>query len=67
MKIIPVIFGIQFPQAIYFRTLEIKHSKYVAIYPFIFSNTEKPCYIQFLLMSLAKKKKMLQVSLSPLQ
>ena len=36
-----VIFGIQFSQAIYFRTLEVKYSKYIAIYPFIFSNIEE--------------------------
>ena len=63
----PVIFGIQFPQVIYFKTLEVKCSKQVAIYSFIFPNIENPCYIQLLLMSLAKKKKKLQVSLSPLQ
>ena len=50
----PIIFEIQFPQTIYFRTLEVKDSKYITIYSLIFSNIGKSCYIQFLLISLAK-------------
>ena len=38
-----VISGIQFSQAIYFRTLEVKYSKYIAIYSFVFSNIEEAC------------------------
>ena len=40
--------------SIYFRTLEVKDSKHITIYSFIFCNIEKSCYIQFLLISLAK-------------
>ena len=57
MKILPVIFKIQYPQEVYYRILEVKYSKYNGVYSFIFPSIEKPYYIQFLLMSLVKKKK----------
>ena len=44
---LPIIFGIQFPQTIYCRMLEVKYSKYIAVHSFIFCNIEKPCCIQF--------------------
>ena len=51
----PIIFEIQFPQTIYFRTLEVKDSKYITIYSLIFSNIEKSCYIQFFTHQPSKK------------
>ena len=54
MKILPVIFKIQFPQAVQYRILEVKYSKYIGVYSFIFPNIERPYYIQVLLTSLAK-------------
>ena len=57
MKILPVIFKIQYPQEVYYRILEVKYSKYNGVYSFIFPNIEKPYYIQFLLMSLFRVRR----------